>query len=67
MVKFRPFFGAVEVDWEKTADSKQKITHNWSMMVTTDKLCTQPSSSSVELLFLHESAKTSRQDFPIIR
>lgn len=36
MVMLRPLLGKTYVDWEKTADSKQDITHIWSMMVTVE-------------------------------
>lgn len=36
MVMLRPLLGEEYVDWEKTTDSKQNITHIWSMMVTVE-------------------------------
>lgn len=36
MVMLRPLLGEEYVDWEKTTDSKQNITHIWSTMVTVE-------------------------------
>lgn len=37
-VIWRSFLDILNVDWEKTTDSKQNIKHVWSMMITVEKL-----------------------------